>query len=242
MLAESWVRPAFFGREAFQRGLGVGLLALLAGDVLRKLHEPPVELDDALVDARFLAVERLARHHEALQRGAGARLLVAQRRKVGGGVRLMRRGLGLRPGRLRDATHREGLRVVRLGDLGIGRDPAQVEQRRLGLADVGRHLPVAHRLARLALQRVDLLRQLADHVFEPPEIGLGRLQPQLRLMAARMQAGDAGGFFQHAAALLGLGLDDLADAALMHQRRASARRSRRRRTAIARRARAPRGR
>ena len=34
-----------------------------------------------------------------------------------------------------------------------------------------------------------------------------------------MQAGDAGGFFQHAAALLGLGLDDLADAALVHQRR-----------------------
>ena len=34
-----------------------------------------------------------------------------------------------------------------------------------------------------------------------------------------MQAGDAGGFFQHAAALLGLGLDDLADAALMHERR-----------------------
>ena len=32
-----------------------------------------------------------------------------------------------------------------------------------------------------------------------------------------MQAGDAGGFLQHAAALLGLGLDDLADAALMHQ-------------------------
>ena len=37
-------------------------------------------------------------------------------------------------------------------------------------------------------------------------------------MPAGMQAGDAGGFFQHAAALFGLGLDDLADAALMHQR------------------------
>ena len=33
-----------------------------------------------------------------------------------------------------------------------------------------------------------------------------------------MQTGNAGGLFQHAAALLGLGLDDLADAALMHQR------------------------
>ncbi len=34
-----------------------------------------------------------------------------------------------------------------------------------------------------------------------------------------MQAGDAGGIFQHAAALLGLGLDDLADLALVNQRR-----------------------
>ena len=33
-----------------------------------------------------------------------------------------------------------------------------------------------------------------------------------------MQAGDAGGVFQHAAALLGLGLDDLADLALVDQR------------------------
>ena len=33
-----------------------------------------------------------------------------------------------------------------------------------------------------------------------------------------MQTGNAGGLFQHAAALFGLGLDDLADAALMHER------------------------
>src|SRR5262249_56274337 len=40
---------------------------------------------------------------------------------------------------------------------------------------------------------------------------------QLGLVAPRMQAGDAGGFLEHAAALLGLGLDDLADAALMDE-------------------------
>ena len=34
-----------------------------------------------------------------------------------------------------------------------------------------------------------------------------------------MQAGDAGGILEHAAALLGSGIDDLADAALTHQRR-----------------------
>ena len=37
-------------------------------------------------------------------------------------------------------------------------------------------------------------------------------------MAARMQAGNAGGLFQHAAALVGPRLDDLADAALVDQR------------------------
>ena len=92
-------------------------------------------------------------------------------------------------------------------------------KRRLGLAHLRRHGAVADRLARLLLERVHLRGELADHVFQPQQILLGRAQPQLRLVAARMQAGNAGGLFEHAAALLGLGLDDLADAALVHQRR-----------------------
>ena len=92
-------------------------------------------------------------------------------------------------------------------------------ERRLRLAHLRGHGAIADRLARLLLQPVDLGGELADHVLEPQQIGFRRLQPQFRLVPARMQAGDAGGFLQHAAALLGLGLDDLADAALMHQRR-----------------------
>src|SRR5258708_18088872 len=38
-------------------------------------------------------------------------------------------------------------------------------------------------------------------------------------MAAGVEAGDAGGVFQHAAALFGLGLNDLADLALVDHRR-----------------------
>ena len=45
------------------------------------------------------------------------------------------------------------------------------------------------------------------------------LQAQLGLVAAAVQAGDAGRILQDAAALLGLGVDDLADLALAHQRR-----------------------
>ncbi len=211
-------QAGFFRGKPLQRRFGVGAQPLLALDILHELHQAAVELGDALIDARFLAVERLARHHEALQRGAGLGLVVAQRRQVGGRVGLMPRGLGLRAGRLGDAAHALVLRAAGFRHFGIGRDPAQMEQRRLGLAHVRRDLAVAHRLACLPLQRVDLLRQLPDHVFEPRQVGLGRLQPQLRLVAPRMQPGDAGGFLQHAAALFGLGLDDLADAALMHQR------------------------
>ena len=52
----------------------------------------------------------------------------------------------------------------------------------------------------------------------PREIVFGSLEPQLRLVPARMQSGNAGGFFEHAAALVGPRLDDLADAALVHER------------------------
>ncbi len=96
---------------------------------------------------------------------------------------------------------------------------AQVKQRRLGLADVLRQRAIAHGLAGLALKRVDLAGELADHVLQPRQVLLGRTQPQLGLVAPGMKSGDARGLFQHAAALLGLCLDDLADAPLVHQRR-----------------------
>ena len=94
-----------------------------------------------------------------------------------------------------------------------------MEQRRLGLAHLGGDFAVADRLARLLLQPFHLAGELADHVLDAGEVGLGRLQPQLGFVAAGMQAGDAGGVFQHAAALFGLGLNDLADLALVDQRR-----------------------
>jgi hypothetical protein len=104
-------------------------------------------------------------------------------------------------------------------DLAVGVDPAQVIERRLLLADLGGHFAITNRLARLPLERRHLAGKLPDHVFQTLQVLLGRAQAQFRLVAARMQAGNAGRLFQHAAALLRLGLDDLADASLMHQRR-----------------------
>ena len=94
-----------------------------------------------------------------------------------------------------------------------------MKQQRLGLAHLGGDFAVADRLPRLLLQAVDLSGQLPDDVLDPGEVGLGGLQPQLGLVAAGVKSRDTGGVLQHAAALLGLGLNDLADLALVHQRR-----------------------
>ena len=130
--------------------------------------------------------------------------------------------------------------MLRLADLGCRGDEAQVIEHRLGLAHLGGDRAIADRLPRLPFQGVDLGGELANHVFQPLEIVLGGAQPQFGLVAARMQAGNAGRLLQHHAPLGGLCLDDLADPPLMHQRRRARRRSRRRRTAHARRGRAPR--
>ncbi len=60
------------------------------------------------------------------------------------------------------------------------------------------------------------LSQLAGHILQPLQIGFGTAQAQLRLVAARMQAGNAGGLFQQLPAGLRLGGNQLADATLPH--------------------------
>ena len=154
-----------------------------------------------------------------MQRGAGARLGLAQFGQRGGGERLPLGGFGFRADAGRDFADADVLGVLGFGDLGGRGGPAQMIEHRLRLAHLRRHGAITDRLARLLLQPVDLGGELADHVLDAQQVGFRRLQPQFGLVPARMQAGDAGGFLQHAAALLGLGLDDLADAALMHQRR-----------------------
>ncbi len=207
----------FLGEPA-ECGLGVGRELALALDVGRKLHQPPVEFRHAFARARFLALERLTRDDEPLQPGRGCGLGFAQRRQFGRRQRLAGRGFGLRPGAFGDDAHRQVLGVLGFGQFGVRRDPAQVEQGRFGAANLPGDVAIAHGLARLCLQCRDLRAELIDHVFEPQQVLLGCAQPQFGLVTPRMQTGNAGGFFQHAPALLGLGLDDLADAALMHER------------------------
>ena len=128
------------------------------------------------------------------------------------------RRLGLRAGALGDFAH-VGLEPA----LGFGEAVSTSRQaislrQRFVAADVGGEIAVARRLPRLPAQAVDLRVDLLEHVFEAQQIVFGALQPQLGLVAARVQAGDARRLFENEAARLRLGGDDLADLPLPHHR------------------------
>ena len=94
-----------------------------------------------------------------------------------------------------------------------------VEQDRFGATDQVAQIAVAGRLARLSLERLELLIERTEHVVEPGQIGLRRLQPQLGFVAARMQTGDPGGFFEQMTPVGWLGGDQRTDSPLADERR-----------------------
>ena len=96
--------------------------------------------------------------------------------------------------------------------------PAREHQPRLGQLDLVRQRLVALRRAGLTAQRSDLLIELALQVFQPGQIGLGRAQLLLGVLAADVQPGDPGGLFQHHPALGRLGGDHCGDPPLADQR------------------------
>jgi len=206
------------GLEPRERDLRVRGLLPLAGDVGGHLRVPTIELGDALLCALLLAVEHFARVGEPRQTSRGAGLRLAQGGQFGGTKRLDAGGFGLLAGAFGLFAHGEVMGLRRFRHLGVGFHPAQMEQHGFGFPHLGGDFAIADRLACLLLQAVDLSRKLADHVLDAGEIGLGGLQSQFGLMAAGMQSGDACGILQHTTALFRLGLDDLADLALMHER------------------------
>ena len=208
-----------FGVEPLQRGVGIGRLLLFACDVGRELRQAAIELGGALLRALLFAVERFARIGQALQSRRGASFRVAQRRQFGGAFCLNAGRFRLLAGALRQFADIEVVGFGGFRDIGMGFQPAQVEQHGLGLAHLRCDVAIADCLPGLLFQAFHLAGELADHVLDAGEVGFGRLQPQLGFMPACMQTGDAGGIFQHAAALLRLGLNDLADLALVNQRR-----------------------
>ncbi len=206
-----------FGFEACQRDVSIRQLALFALDVGGELRQAAIEFGDALLGAGFLAVEHFARVGQPLQSGGGARFVFTQARQFGGADRLDACGFRLLEGAFGLLAHVQIMGLACVGDVGMGLQPTQVEQQRLGLADLGGDFAVADRLTCLLLQAIDLTGELADDVLDAGEIGFGSLEAQFGFMAAGMQSGDAGGVFQHAAALVGTRLNDLADLALVDE-------------------------
>ena len=202
------------GLEPRQDRGGVGDQRLFALEVAGELRRAPLELGLAPGRALFLRLEGLAGDGDALQRRGAARLLVAQARQFGCGQRLQARRLALGAGALGDVEEVGVELLRRLGKGGLGLAPGDEMSQRLVAADVGGKVAVAARLARLALEAVDLGVDLLQHVLDPQQIVLGALEAQLRLVPARMQAGNAGGLFEDQPPRLGLGGDDLADLAL----------------------------
>ena len=100
-------------------------------------------------------------------------------------------------------------------ELGFARlRPADVEQHGVAGANVGRQHLEAVGLAGLALQAFDLRFKLGGDVVKPLEIGLGGAQSQFRLVAARMQAGNARRLLEQLPSRLRFGLNQFADTAL----------------------------
>ena len=126
---------------------------------------------------------------------------------AGGGPGLLLGGVGDRLEILGDLALGGGGLLPRLGE-------ADGVHQSFETADLGGEVLVARGLTALALQALDLAFQLADHVLDANEVVLGRLEAQFGFVPAGMEAGDAGGILQDAAAGLGLGGDDLANLAL----------------------------
>ena len=133
---------------------------------------------------------RLMRRRRALRLGASATLILARR--------------GFRLGRVR---RRRGIA------------PAREDHPAFGHADLARQLAIALGLPRLPPQRVGARFLVGHDLVEPHQIGLGRAQFLLGVLAADVQARNPRRFLQHRAALGGLGGDHRADPALADQRR-----------------------
>ena len=178
----------FFARQPRQRRLRVRSQAPFALDVGVELDQAAVELGHAVLGARLLAFERLARCGQTLQGGGGLGLGLAHGGQIGGRVCLARGRLGLFAGSFGNHPYGRILGVLGLGQLGIGGDPAQMKQRRLRLADLLGHGAIADRLPRLPFERVHLSGKLIDDVFEPRQVLLRPAQPQFGLVPPHVQA------------------------------------------------------
>jgi hypothetical protein len=213
--------PLAFGRQPcrflVERGERLARVAVqdrLALGVTGKLVDLVLERGDGPAGALLGLVQRRKLDRQALEDGRGDRLFLAQGRQRlvgfgppgGGGA-----GHALGLGRAADLVGQRRLRRLRVLS---GLVPAAVEERAFGLAQLFADLAVAGGLPRLPFKLAQLLGELLDHVLDTGEVLFGAVQLQFGLVPALVEARDAGGLLEDAAAVRGLGVDQLRDLAL----------------------------
>ena len=193
---------------------GISLQLIGVRQILPKLADPPLGFAKGHASGLLLSGDLLLGDAMAFQDGAGIRFNFPQRRQSGSRFG----GVGAGGGRGIGCDGDGDFSVVQ-GGRSLGADllhagALQRQQFRLGRPDRTGYVAVAAGLAGLALQVAELAFELGAQVLGAGQIRLGRAQFQLRLVAARVQTGDIGGFFQNRAAFLRPGTDQSADAAL----------------------------
>ena len=203
-----------------QAGQAVGGIAadrLLSGEIGAEFGEALGQLLGTAPGPAVLGLDLVESAFQAHQRCCGRGLGLAQGRNAVCGDSLDLCSFGLGQGALVDHAGRGRELVSGEAGLGLRFSVADQGELRLGAADVAGEAAIAGGLPRLPLQPLHLRGNLAEHVFEPDEIVLRRLQPELRLVAPAVQTGDAGGIFEDAAARLRFRGDQFADLTLAHQ-------------------------
>ncbi len=198
--------------------LGVALAAALAHQVLLGLLQAGLGFALGGGDSLGLGAQRIVRHAQALKRRRSGGLVVAQRRQRSGGLGLRRRGQADQTREVGDLCLGLLQALTRFSEFALGLGELQRQHGGLGAADMVGEVAVAAGLARLALQALVLLIQRHQHVLHAGQVLLSGAQPQLGLVAAGIEAGDAGRLVDDGAPVGRLGVDQRADAALAHQR------------------------
>ena len=163
--------------QALEHTLRVGEKRHFAGDVVARLGDPPVELGASRGGAAFFGIEGVVGEGDAVQPGGRGGLGVAQRRHLMGGDSGAAGGLRLRARALRDVPQVALELCLGLDDLAARILEGDVEEQGLRASDLARQAAVADRLPCLALEALELGLDLAEHVFQPLEIVLGRVEP-----------------------------------------------------------------
>ena len=210
-------RGIFF-RDARTCGIGIARKRCGMGQILAQFSKPRFGGFKCGAGAAFLGLHAFGFNAAAFECGARSGFIGTRRAQpLFGFMQSNRGGFGFlfcRAGR----AARGGKCSCSSGQRGIGACGQQRQPFTFRLPHQARDIAIAIGLPRLALQPLALRIQLAEQILGTRKVGFRLTQLQFRFMAARTQPGNAGGFFQNAAPIIRLGLDQRRHTALADQR------------------------